>query len=87
MLPWVNTGRHMPTKPLLLLLLSMLTSCTAFGPDGTMPMALHRDMVNRFRDCPLSDEAWMEKCGDDYWERLSSQQKQCPKLCKPPKKK
>ncbi len=72
----------MPTRPLLLLL-SMLTSCTAFGPDGTIPMALHRDMVNRFEDCPLSTEEWMEKCGEDFSRKSDEQKKLCPVACQP----
>lgn len=77
----------MPTRPLLLLLLSMLTSCTAFGPDGTVPMALHKDMVNLHPQCHMSPQEWMKKCGgDDYWDRLPSQQKDCPLKCRPPPK-
>jgi hypothetical protein len=76
----------MATKPLLLLLLcllSMLMSCTAFGPDGTVPMALHKDMVNRFNDCPLSDEEWMKKCGEDFSSKTNDQKKLCPIQCQP----
>jgi hypothetical protein len=76
----------MPTRPLLLLLLwllFMLTSCTAFGPDGTIPMALHRDMVNRISDCPLSDEEWAEKCGNDFSSKTDEQKNLCPYKCRP----
>jgi hypothetical protein len=78
----------MATKPLLLLLLcllSMLMSCTAFGPDGTIPMALHRDMLGLHPQCQMSTKDWLKKCGNDYWRRLSSQQKDCPDECKPPR--
>jgi hypothetical protein len=75
----------MPTRPLLplLLLLSMMTNCTAFGPDGTIPMAIHRDMVNRQKNCPLSDEEWMEKCGNDFLSKSLDQQNLCPLECQP----
>jgi hypothetical protein len=73
----------MPARPLLLLLLTVMTSCTAFGPDGTIPMALHRDMVNRFEDCPLSDEEWLEKCGNDFSSKTGAQKKLCPVECQP----
>lgn len=74
----------MPTRPLrVLLLLTVMMGCTAFGPDGPIPMALHRDMVDLHPQCHMSTQEWMEKCGNDYWTRLSSKQKDCPSVCKP----
>jgi hypothetical protein len=73
----------MPAKPLLLLLLTVMMGCTAFGPDGTVPMAIHKDMVNRHPQCNMSDEEWMEKCGRDFSLRTRAQQELCPIECQP----
>ena len=73
----------MPARPLPLLLLTMMMGCTAFGPDGTIPMALHKDMVNSRQQCHMTDEEWMEKCGDDFWSRPPAQRKLCPHVCQP----
>jgi hypothetical protein len=75
----------MPTRPSLLLL-SVMTGCTAFGPDGTIPMALHKDMVNLQRNCQMSDDEWLEKCGEDYWIRPLEQRILCPSECRPAKR-
>lgn len=79
----------MPTRTLLsllsLLLLAVMMGCPAFGPDGSIPMALHRDMVNLHKSCYMSASEWMDKCGDDYWDRSSVEKKRCPRECQPAK--
>jgi len=66
-----------------LLLLAVMTGCTTFGPDGTLPMALHRDMVNRQRTCDLSTHDWLKRCGNDFWLRPREEQIRCPLECQP----
>ena len=77
----------MSTRPLMLLsllLLAMMTGCPTFGPDGSIPMALHRDMVNRQRTCHMSDDEWMENCGNEFWSKPRHEQSSCPLECQPP---
>jgi len=68
---------------LSLLLLAVMTGCPTFGPDGSIPMALHRDMVNNQRTCELSTHDWMKNCGNDFWRRAPKQQALCPLECQP----
>lgn len=68
---------------LLLLLLIGMTGCPAFGPDGAISMALHKDMVNRYVECQMSGREWREKCGNDYWSRPLEQRRNCPRECRP----
>jgi len=79
----------MPTRPLTLLsllLLAVMTGCPTFGPNGSIPMALHKDMVNRYQDCEMSDEDWGDLCGNDFWSKPRDEQSFCPLECQPPKK-
>ena len=78
----------MSTRPLMLLsflLLAVMTGCPTFGPDGSVTMALHRDMVNLQRTCHMSEHEWKEKYGEDYWSRSSLRKKKCPRECQPAK--
>lgn len=77
----------MPTRTLLpllsLLLLAVMMGCPAFGPDGSIPMALHRDMVNHHRQCHMSTSEWIDKCGKDFKTRSAKEKNRCPVECQP----
>lgn len=77
----------MSTRPLMLslLLLAVTTACPTFGPNGSIPIALHRDMVNRQQDCEMSDEDWEDLCGEEYWTKPPAQRNLCPSECRPSK--
>jgi hypothetical protein len=79
----------MPRRPplSLLLLTTVMPGCgeTEFGPNGSIPIALHRDMVNAQRKCRMSDPEWLEKCGMDYWFRSPKARRACPVECRPDK--
>jgi hypothetical protein len=80
----------MPEKAplsLLLLTITVMTGCgeTEFGPNGAIPVALHRDMVNVQRKCRMSDPKWLERCGMDYWFRSPRVREACPVECRPDK--
>ena len=72
----------MPRRLLVLALLAVETGCPhAWGRDGTIEMALRRDLTESRvnRPCQLSPETWREICRDAKNPILSG----CPVECRP----
>lgn len=68
-----------------MLLLAVETGCPhAFGRDGTIDMAMRKDMAEYYknRNCPMPIEEWEDLCDNQHGHET---QPECPKECEPPR--